>query len=822
MTEKELRLALVCFGGVSLAIYMHGICTEILKLVRASAALHGITDRASRAVASYAHAAAQPSANFDTEPAYFDLLRAIGRKVELRVIVDIIAGASAGGINGTMLARALCHDLPIDRLSELWLDKADVHVLLAPEARAGRWSKLALKPLIWGATSTGLLHSTQDPEVRKNLSLFVRSRWFKPPFDGHSMTGLMLDAINALGAPARPTASLMPSGQRLDLFVTLTDYHGRPDLLQLHDPVFVHENEHRHVLHLKYRRNQNGEAENDFDLANGPALAFTARATSSFPGAFPPARIIEVDSAIADRGIAWPKRQSFIEKCFSSYLESNVDPTTACFIDGSVLNNRPFREAIAAIHGRPAYRQVDRRLVYIDPTPDSQIFPTIRALPGFLSTLKAAVSDLPRAQPVTDELNALEGFNDRVRNLRAIIDGARPRITRLVASVIRQPPAGPLTAEQITSWRQQVNAQVRVDAGFAYESYVQLKLRSAVGSVSRLVVDLRGTNHRSLLGKAITSIVEAWAARAGIVCADTAADSLPDEDTTLASSPRWVHFLLAFDIDYRKRRLHFLVEGQNRLYQLIEQKKFPGLEPGIVDRLKRQLYAHMDVMDGIQAVRSFSAETQDAVAALFAAPPSASDARDFRRLAERFVDVHAGRLDTLMARLAAEIDLQATSRDLDLLLSTMMPTEWHPDARYEVLVNYLGFPYWDVLTLPVTATREAGEFREILIDRVSPADAVTLKAFAGADMLKGKALGYFAGFFSRSYRENDYLLGRLHAVDRLIDIVCDAAGINPHSGEIDIVEMKKRAFSAILQAEKTRLTASGDLKAALRRSIMML
>ena len=48
MKEKELRFALVCFGGVSLAIYMHGINKEILKLVRASRALHGIRDRAER------------------------------------------------------------------------------------------------------------------------------------------------------------------------------------------------------------------------------------------------------------------------------------------------------------------------------------------------------------------------------------------------------------------------------------------------------------------------------------------------------------------------------------------------------------------------------------------------------------------------------------------------------------------------------------------------------------------------------------------------------------------------------------------------------
>ena len=40
---------------------------------------------------------------------------------ELRVVVDIIAGASAGGINGTLLARALSHDLPMGQLRELWL-----------------------------------------------------------------------------------------------------------------------------------------------------------------------------------------------------------------------------------------------------------------------------------------------------------------------------------------------------------------------------------------------------------------------------------------------------------------------------------------------------------------------------------------------------------------------------------------------------------------------------------------------------------------------------------------------------------------------------
>src|SRR5258705_12152500 len=103
--EKELRIALVCFGGVSLAIYMHGISKEILKLVRASAALHAIADRSWRGKASFFDFADPDDPEHDTEEVYFELLREIGRDVELRVVVDIIAAASAGGINGAMLAR---------------------------------------------------------------------------------------------------------------------------------------------------------------------------------------------------------------------------------------------------------------------------------------------------------------------------------------------------------------------------------------------------------------------------------------------------------------------------------------------------------------------------------------------------------------------------------------------------------------------------------------------------------------------------------------------------------------------------------------------
>ena len=177
-----------------------------------------------------------------------------------------------------------------------------------------------------------------------------------------------------------------------------------------------------------------------------------------------------------------------------------------------------------------------------------------------------------------------------------------------------------------------------------------------------------------------------------------------------------------------------------------------------------------------------------------------------------------GKIDLLVEQLATEIDLNASTRDIDDLLSTLDPAEWQGEARREVLVNYLGFPFWDVLTFPMTSAHELGELNEILVDRISPRDATALKGFAGIESLKGVGFAHFAAFLSRAYRENDYLLGRLHAVDRLIDIVCDSAGPDCTS-RIDVASLKSRAFMQILDAEEKHLVQSKELIEALRRCV---
>jgi len=818
LREKELRIALVCFGGVSLAVYMHGISFEILKLVRASSALHRIADRTRRTKATFFDEADRSDPEYDTEETYFELLREIGHTMELRVVVDIVAGASAGGINGTMLARALSHDLPMLPIRDLWLNNADVTILLSPDTRAGKWSKWFLKPFLWGAAATGMLHAIRDLEVRQKLSLFVRSRWFRPPLGGRIMSGLMYDAITSMGRPRSATASLLPSDQTLDLFVTLTDYHGYHQLVQIHDPPLIHELDHHHVLQFTYRRRPNGEVESDFDLDNAPALAFAARATSSFPGAFPPAQIVEMDEVVAQRGGTWPRREAFIAKAFQHHQEAGVEPAMVSFIDGAVLNNRPFQLAISAIHGRPAYRQVDRRLVYIEPHPAPPVMPTRRRPPGFFATLRGAMSDIPASQPVTDELGWVVDFNDRVRRLRAIIDSARPHISELVAKLVPARIDGVISEDDLRGWREQVNDQVAIDAGFAYQAYVRLKLASVRAFGAQLIVKLRGIPAQSPLSRVVADIIDAWALRKGIVYERANSEALEFTARSADHLPAWVGYLLAFDVKYRERRLHFLIEGQNRIYDMLDQARFSDLDPTVVDRLKREFYGRLDALRRRESASFYSEDTKQLVEEIFPTEPSANEIRNLHAYAQAFADRHFNRLDRLIEQLASEIDLKSSTHDLDVLLAALDPKEWHAEARREVLVNYLGFPFWDVLTFPMISAQEMGELNEILVDRISPQDARTLKGFEGIGSLKGIGFAHFAAFLSRAYRENDYLLGRLHAVDRLIDIVCDSAGADCVA-KIDVTALKRRAFTQVLDAEEKHLGESKDLIAALRRCV---
>src|SRR6476661_8865641 len=89
--SREVRLGLVLYGCVSLAVYINGVTQEFVRVVRGQGA--------------------------------FRWLKAL---TDSDVVVDVISGTSAGGINGIALAYALCNDNDFASTAKLWSRGGDI------------------------------------------------------------------------------------------------------------------------------------------------------------------------------------------------------------------------------------------------------------------------------------------------------------------------------------------------------------------------------------------------------------------------------------------------------------------------------------------------------------------------------------------------------------------------------------------------------------------------------------------------------------------------------------------------------------------------
>lgn len=766
MREKELRLALVCYGGISLAVYMHGVTKEVWKLVRASRAQHD---------------AAPPSPG--VEAVYRRLLAemAAASGTRLRVFTDIVAGASAGGINGVFLSRAITTGESLDPLTDLWLDKADVTVLLDPDARPwSRFTKIWAVPLAWlfSRAPKNTIDSTVErgarSEVRAKLSQFVRARWFAPPFGGTVFTGLLLDAFDAMAAqPKGPV--LLPSGQPLDLMVTVTDYGGHAETMRLNSPAEVMETEHRLIFGF---RHSPGMAD---DVADPVGLAFAARATASFPGAFPPFTAREMDRALAQQGKSWPQRNAFLARQLCGTGDCAHDERV--LVDGSVLVNAPFRPAIAALKQRPARREVDRRFVYIDPKPGRKAVglggggKTGRDLPGFFATIFKTLSDIPREQPIRDNVEALEALTARIRRTRAIVAAMQPEVEqRIEAALGRTFFLDRPTPQRLAAWRASAHVKASGEGGYAFVAYSHLKLSLIVEELASVAADAAGASdvpQRQRWREAMWQAVRA----AGI-------DRLGGKEST---SPAVVGFFRSHDVAFRVRRLRHLAR---RLDEVAAQ-------------------SDMIAMDAQEAMR----------AAIYESLGLYLD----RQSRDHYDGLAAGEADlaepaALIARIAERRDLILVDGVADERLAAAL--EMLPKAaRRELVLAYLGFAFYDAATLPLLQADSDGEFDAIKIDRISPDDATAIRKGGAEASLKGIQFNSFGAFFSRAFRENDYLWGRLHAAERLIAIVASSAPPGCELPDALLLSLQKDAFRAILDEEEGRLMAVPGLVAEVRAEV---
>ncbi len=815
MKEKELRLAIVFFGGVSLAIYQHGINREILNLVRASKLCHQNRQGEDSDTPSF-HNRYPEEPERSTGDVYLQCLEAIGQHLSLRVIVDVISGASAGGINGIALARALAHDLSLAPLTDMWLAEADMLKLLAPEAKARLWSKWILwpfvRPMLARLKREGLLIGKVDAEMQERVSVFLRSRWFKPPLDGHRLATLVLDGLMAMKRPDASAESLLPTGTRLDLLVTVTDFLGLDRSIFIHDPPVVKEREHRRLLRFCIEHDKTGHLQSDFDLDSLPSLAFAARASASYPGAFPPAQIREMDDLLASRHQPWPARSRFLARNFSGYRDQGKNPEEAVLVDGSILDNKPVMATLEAIRTHSAFREVDRRLVYIDPHSQMDKPAVSSAVPGFFATLRGALSDLPRIDPTYNELAEVSRYNKQVRRLKETIQHARSKVGKLIEQSTGGRINGSFTINDLRHWRLS-STKLLSAMPIVYDAW----MRSIVLEALDFVVDLiNGACHfprDSAAAHRVQEAIEQWARNQAML-----ADSYPATPDLYENieMPPFSKMVIEFGVVYKKRRLNFVLNEINDLYGTTSLKDSCSTEPEDLDLIKMQIHKLIDDLSMYDDASFLSAQAIAMCRKVFLADGD-------RVENDTVASIRDAGISSLIKRLAIECDLTRCNDDADAVLSSSLVLNLAPRCRNAILTGYLGYFYWDILLRPVTTTLslETGPIEEILIDRISPDDAVSLTSPGATRVLLGGTFAGFGGFLSRSTRENDYLWGRLHAVDRLFDILAGAVPASTRDA-IDFHALKKAAFERVIEEEAGRLSLIPDLVARLRGAIAAL
>lgn len=222
-SRKETRFALVLNGGVSLAVWMGGVTHELNRLRLASADASPPADSAEAAV----------------QKAWQEILDAADRSA----VVDTIAGTSAGGLNGSLMAAAVAggKDLPDMRST---------------------WARLA-------SLESGQLLRENGKELRSLLD----GTYFRDQVDR-----LLHEVADA---------AAVTQAQDCTLLVTATALDARSVPVRLEDGSQESMVDSRRVFRFTRRTDDLGQVLDHFDEAHA-CIALASRASASFPIAFEP------------------------------------------------------------------------------------------------------------------------------------------------------------------------------------------------------------------------------------------------------------------------------------------------------------------------------------------------------------------------------------------------------------------------------------------------------------------------------------------------------------------------------------------------------
>ena len=792
--DREVRIGLVMYGGVSLAVYINGVAQELLALVRATAPAVDPTTGEPTEVLHLGTSALAP-----VERVYRELgqlleqddpdLDLAAAPVRSRFVVDIISGSSAGGINGVYLAKALANQQDMAALKDLWIDHAGIgDILNDRKGRATVKDRIPAKEPADALFSGDVMYTQllQAIEGMDQTTSVAPEATALASAGGVGLVG---------GAPPSPYV------RDLDLWITATDLAGLALPLQLGDET-IREVQHRQTFHFSFGQTQwaggasgpgaGGLRINDFAAELNPILAFAARATSSFPLAFAPARLLDIGRVRGADGRFLLPSDGRWRRWFAPYA-AFVDPgyEAVAFGDGGDIDNKPFSWVTDTLSARTSSSPVDRRIFYVEPDPGDPRTPTHAApTPDVVGSTIAAVS-LGRVENIREDLDRLDRRKASAERIATAVDAVDRQYVR----------QGFLASEALaTSTADWLGEQPSAMAarGLPYSAYFALRVESLVSEFARSLAQVPWHAADTPTSRAARLLVARWVE-------STYADPFVVADT--AATPTTKRLLLDFDISFRIRRLAFVAARADAL-----ASEAVGGVPDTPDAgggtPAGSLIAGLAASDA----DPFRAEVRIIKAALGAAEerlrwfvPALRSARDTTAPeppdvlgeGDRF-DLSSAEVDELLdggidafwtrhgpaftawcerlgAALGQLVFPGARTVVDDVLAPDPVVAEPVAKARLVVRNYYDRYADFDQVTFPAqTVAGITGEIDPVRVHRFSPRDAPSLVApidpatGAAVSKVAGARLGHFGGFLDARWRANDIMWGRLDGAERIL------------------------------------------------------
>lgn len=519
--HKEIRFAVVMYGGVSLAIYINGVAQELFALSRATATHSGDhpasgTDRTYRRVAQllslHGDALDQVERRIDDNAPAFDDALLPSADVHVKFVIDTLSGTSAGGINAVFLGKALVNDQRMTDLQRIWIEEADLLKLIN--------DKRSTHDL------RGLKYQREPAALLNGQRLYLK----------------LVDALDRMdhAASAAPSSHV----DELDVFLTATDVNGTATALQLADGV-VTERRYKNVFQFRYRRDGGAVEHTDFDRTANPILAFAARCTSAFPFAFEPMRLEDIGEVLRCMSGHEDERDLGRDaerwrRYFPRY--DSKSPTgfwERPFADGGYLDNKPFGHAIDMLGSRPGGLPSERKVIYIEPDPEHA------ADAAESPSLPTALENLYRSQTIAGYETIREDL-ERILTRNRLVE----RVQRLLDGCDEDIPGwhqGKSFNDEKLFLESDLPGMIGI-YGPAYGGYHRLKVGALTDEIGDWLAASFNHEPNSAYVTALRLLVRQW--RHSRYAARHADVSLQTEN----------RFLYEFDLAYRVRRLRYVLQ----------------------------------------------------------------------------------------------------------------------------------------------------------------------------------------------------------------------------------------------------------------------